>query len=184
MQYNPIFFCTSHPKYGEYINPLAHVILCNQDLIITWKSGSLFFFIHISVLLNSRDFLECILILISSSLIFTKVFAYVIAFTNNSFEIEQKKFSTSNCIKIHFSLFFTFLNQLITVLVSCRSFTDDKSLSLLFSCSRKYLLIYPISLFAGSIKQHSRFELKFGSWSSKGRNAFDLSRQSTPSETP
>ena len=75
-----------------------------------------------------------------------------------------------------------FLNQLITLLVSCHWFTDDKSLTLLLSCWRKYLLIFPISLFAGLTKQHFGFKLKFGLWSFQEMNAFDFARQSTLSE--
>ena len=116
--------------------------------VVTSKSRFLILFIHISMLSNGRDFFECIMVLISSSLIFTKVFAYVIAFSDSS-------------LKIHFLLFFMFLNQFITVLVSCHLFSDDKSLTLLISFSRNYLLIFSISFFPGLFKRHSGFELNY-----------------------
>ena len=70
------------------------------------------------------------------------------------------------------------------VLLSCEWFTNDKSLTLLLSGSRKYFLIFPILLFAGLIKGHCGFEVKFG-WSSfEEMNAFDFARQPTLSENP
>ena len=58
--------------------------------IVTSKSGCPFSLIKISVLLNSRDFLQCIMVLISSSLIFTKVFAYVRAFKDIPLKLKDK----------------------------------------------------------------------------------------------
>ena len=58
--------------------------------IVTSKSGCPFSLIKISVLLNSRDFLQCIMVLISSSLIFTNVFAYVRAFKDIPLKLKDK----------------------------------------------------------------------------------------------
>ena len=69
------------------------------------------------------------------------------------------------------------------VLVSCHWFTDDKSLTLLLRCLRKYLLIFPISLFAALINRHFGSELKFGLLSFEEMNAFDFARHSNLSET-
>ena len=79
--YKPILcFPYISPKMWRIYKPTSlHSSAPSKLPIVTSKSGSPFFFIHISVLLNSRDFLECIMVLISSSLIFTKAFAYVIA---------------------------------------------------------------------------------------------------------
>ena len=67
--------------------------------------------------LTRRDFLECIMVLISSSLKFIEVFAYVKAPSNSSFEIKGQNSAMSNCMKINLFLFFTLLNRFITVLV-------------------------------------------------------------------
>ena len=58
--------------------------------IVTSKSGCPFSLIKISVLLNSRDFVQCIMVLLSSSLIFTKVFAYVRAFKDIPLKLKDK----------------------------------------------------------------------------------------------
>ena len=66
-------------------------VFLTQKTIVTSKSGSPFFYpdICIKSVLNSRDFHECIMVLISSSLIFTKAFAYVEVFNKLNDKIPQ-----------------------------------------------------------------------------------------------
>ena len=76
--YKPILCCSILLTYKP---TSSHNSAPSKLSIVTSKSGFSFFFIRISVLISSRDFLECMMVLISSSLIFTKVFAYVRAFS-------------------------------------------------------------------------------------------------------
>ena len=78
-RYKPILcFPTSHPNCGEYINQLPPTIHKSKLPIVTSKSGCPFSLIQISV------------VLISSSLIFTNVFAYVTAFKDIPLKLKDK----------------------------------------------------------------------------------------------
>ena len=161
--------CIVYPKTWRIYKPTSSYNSApGKPSIAMSKSGFLFFFIQTSVLLTLLlyywDFLECMMVLIFSPLMFSTVFLYIKAFNNSSFKTEGWNSSISNCIKVHLFFLFVFLNQFIIALVSCHWFKDDKSLTLLLRCFRKKLLIFPISLFAGLIKQHFGFELKFFLW--------------------
>ena len=80
------------PKICRICQPLARTFLRHQSYPSSRQNLDLFFFIHIYVLLNTRHFLESIMVLISSSLIFTKVFVFfayknLMQFGNNLLEL-------------------------------------------------------------------------------------------------
>lgn len=139
--------CIVYPKTWRIYKPTSSYNSApGKPSIAMSKSGFLFFFIQTSMLLTLLlyywDFLECMMVLIFSPLMFSTVFLYIKAFNNSSFKTEGWNSSISNCIKVHLFFLFIFLNQFNIALVSCHWFKDDKSLTLLLRCFRKKLLIY------------------------------------------
>ena len=77
----------------------------------------------------------------------------------------------SNFTKLHSALFSISLNHFMMELMFLRCGNLILVLMVLFILSRKYLLTFPISNFAGLISRHLELLIKFGLWSYRMINA-------------